>query len=129
MCGAIQRLMCDFVQYFAAQPHGYGRRFSAMIPPSLTGANLNVVERAALEDMAIHGPSRSVSAPIRGRLALYKLIDETPEGWSITALGRRYLQTIPPAADTVQDQKKGSPRSGDNGRHYGKKIRDTSWFG
>lgn len=93
-----------------------------MIFPSLTEA-----ERAALEDMAAHGPSRTVTVPIRGRLALYKLIDETPEGWSITALGRQALQAVPPAVDAAQ-QKRGSARTGESGRHYGKKNRDTSWF-
>jgi hypothetical protein len=95
-----------------------------MIFPSLTEA-----ERAALEDMAIHGPSRTVIPSIRGRLALYKMIDEKPEGWSITAVGRQCLAAAQPTAEPVQNQKKGSSRSGENGRHYGKKIRDTSWFG
>ena len=95
-----------------------------MIFPSLTEA-----ERSALEDLAAHGPSRTVTGPIRGRLALYKLIDETPEGWSITALGRQALQVVPPVADATPGQKKGSSRPADSGRHYGKKNRDTSWFG
>jgi hypothetical protein len=79
--------------------------------------------------MAVHGPSRTVAVPIRGRLALYKLIDETPEGWSITALGRQLLAAAPPVAEPMQNPKKGPSRSGESGRHYGKKIRDTSWFG
>jgi hypothetical protein len=95
-----------------------------MILPSLT-----VDERAALEDLAINGPSRTVSTPLRGRLALYRLIDETPEGWSITSFGRQFLQVAPPVAETATSQKKGSSRSGEGGRHYGKKSRDTSWFG
>jgi hypothetical protein len=66
---------------------------------------------------------------IRGRLALYKMIDEKPEGWSITAVGRQCLVAAQPTAEPMQNQKKGSSRSGENGRHYGKKIRDTSWFG
>ena len=94
-----------------------------MIFPSLTEA-----ERAALEDMAVHGPSRTVTVPIRGRLALYRLIDETPQGWSVTALGRQCLQVAPSVADVTPNQKKGSSRSGDSERHYGKKSRDTSWF-
>lgn len=95
-----------------------------MVFPSLTEA-----ERAALEDLATHGPSRTVSLPIRGRLALYRLIDETPEGWTLTALGRQLLQAAPPVTEAATPQKKGSSRSGDGGRHYGKKNRDTSWFG
>ena len=94
-----------------------------MIFPSLSEA-----ERTVLEEMATHGPSRTVAVPIRGRLALYRLIDETPQGWSITELGRRALQAVPPVAESTP-QKKGSSRSGESGRHYGKKIRDTSWFG
>ena len=38
----------------------------------------------ALAELAEHGP-RHLPGGTRGRLALYKLIDETPEGWSITA--------------------------------------------
>ena len=94
-----------------------------MIFPSLSDA-----ERAALEDMAAHGPTRDLATPVRGRLALYKLIDETPQGWSITALGRQCLQVVPATADATPNQKKGSQRPGDGGRHYGKKNRDTSWF-
>jgi len=94
-----------------------------MIFPSLSDA-----ERSALEELAMQGPSRTIIVPIRGRLALYRLIDETPQGWSITDLGRRALQAVPPVAETTP-QKKGSSRSGESGRHYGKKIRDTSWFG
>ena len=67
-----------------------------MIFPSLTEA-----ERAALEDMAIHGPNRTVPGPIRGRLALYRMIDEKPEGWSITALGHQALQAAPAVADAA----------------------------
>jgi hypothetical protein len=115
--------MYGVVRYSALQPRRPGRRFSAMIFPSLTAA-----ERTALEDMAIHGPTRTVTPSIRGRLALYKLIDEKPEGWSITALGRQCLAAAP-VAEPAATQKKGSSRSGESGRHYGKKIRDTSWFG
>jgi hypothetical protein len=95
-----------------------------MIFPNLTEA-----ERAALREMAVHGPSRAVAVPVRGRLALYKLIDETPEGWSITELGRQALHAAPPVAESAPNHKKGASRSGESGRHYGKKIRDTSWFG
>jgi len=108
---------------FAVQPHLPSQRFSAMIFPSLTEA-----ERSALEDLVMHGPSRTMIGPIRGRLALYKLIDETPQGWSITPLGRQALQVVPPVADATPNHKKGSPRPTDSGRHYGKKNRDTSWF-
>jgi len=95
-----------------------------MIFPSLTDA-----ERAVLEEMAVHGPNRTVPVPIRGRLALYKLIDETPEGWTITALGRQALHAAPSASAPAQQRKRESGRMPDSERHYGKKSRDTSWFG
>ena len=94
-----------------------------MIFPSLTDA-----ERAVLEEMVVHGPTRDVSTPIRGRLALYKLIDETPEGWKITPFGRQALQAAPLATAPGQPPKKDG-RSTEHERHYGKKTRDTSWFG
>lgn len=95
-----------------------------MIFPSLTEP-----ERSTLEDLATRGPSRTVTGPIRGRLALYRMIDETPQGWTITALGRQALEAVPTVADNGPNQKKGPSRSSDSGRHYGKKARDTSWFG
>ena len=94
-----------------------------MIFPSLTDA-----ERAALEEMHAHGPTRDLSTPVRGRLALYKLIDETPEGWKITPLGVRALQDAPSAPSSGQPARR-EGRSSDHERHYGKKSRDTSWFG
>ena len=94
-----------------------------MIFPSLSEA-----ERAALEEMTVHGPMRDLATPVRGRLALYKLIDETPEGWKITPLGRQALQVAPAAPAPGQPTKK-EGRPLDHERHYGKKTRDTSWFG
>ena len=95
-----------------------------MIFPSLTDA-----ERAVLEEMAAHGASRGLAVPIRGRLALYKLIDETPDGWIITPLGRQALQAAPSAATPAASRRRDSGRGSDVERHYGKKSRDTSWFG
>jgi hypothetical protein len=92
-----------------------------MIFPSLTDA-----ERAALEEMHAHGPARDLSTPVRGRLALYKLIDETPDGWKITPLGIQALQAAPSAPSPGQPARR--ERSSEE-RHYGKKTRDTSWFG
>lgn len=94
-----------------------------MIFPSLSDA-----ERAVLEDLLLHGASRNLPTPIRGRMALYKLIDETPEGWKITPLGQQALQAAPSASPTPQSPRK-EGRPADHERHYGKKSRDTSWFG
>jgi hypothetical protein len=94
-----------------------------MIFPSLSDA-----ERSVLEDLLLHGPNRNLPTPIRGRLALYKLIDETPDGWKITPLGQQALQVAPAAnAPSQAPRKEGRPT--DHERHYGKKSRDTSWFG
>jgi len=94
-----------------------------MIFPSLTEA-----ERMALEEMVTHGPNRNLPTPIRGRLALYQLIDETPAGWKITPLGRQALQVAPSAPSPGQPSRK-EGRASEQERHYGKKTRDTSWFG
>ena len=94
-----------------------------MIFPSLSDA-----ERAVLEDLLLHGPNRNLSTPIRGRMALYKLIDETPDGWKITPFGQQALQLAPAASTPSQGSRK-EGRSADQERHYGKKSRDTSWFG
>jgi hypothetical protein len=90
--------------------------------------SLNDAERAVLEEMAAHGPNRTPSVPVRGRLALYKLIDETPQGWAITALGRQALHAAPIAGSQAQPRRR-EGRGSDSERHYGKKSRDTSWFG
>ncbi|CAN5139028.1 hypothetical protein BH10PSE6_BH10PSE6_18530 [soil metagenome] len=82
-----------------------------MIFPTLTDA-----ERMVLEEMAMHGPKRELAVPIRGRLALYKLIDETPNGWNITTFGRQALQAAPPAAAAAPAHKAGA-HSGDSARH------------
>ena len=94
-----------------------------MIFPSLSDA-----ERAVLEDMLLHGPNRNMPTPIRGRLALYKLIDETPEGWKITPFGQQALQ-VAPAASAPSHAPRKEGHAADHERHYGKKSRDTSWFG
>jgi hypothetical protein len=94
-----------------------------MIFPSLSDA-----ERAVLEDLLLHGANRNLPTPIRGRMALYKLIDETPEGWKITPLGQQALQVAPSANPQSQSSRK-EGRSPEHERHYGKKSRDTSWFG
>jgi hypothetical protein len=52
-------------------------------------------ERAILAKLAEGRPSQSISPPTLGRLALYNLIDETPDGWTITAVGKRALSMRP----------------------------------
>lgn len=90
--------------------------------------NLSDAERSVLEEMMVHGANRSLPTTIRGRMALYKLIDETPDGWTITALGRQALREAPSSASPAQAGRK-EGRVIDHERHYGKKNRDTSWFG
>lgn len=96
-----------------------------MIFPSLSDA-----ERAVLEDLLLHGPNRNLPTPIRGRMALYKLIDETPDGWKITPFGQQALHVAPSVSTPSQaPRKEGRSSEQDHERHYGKKSRDTSWFG
>jgi hypothetical protein len=94
-----------------------------MIFPTLSNA-----ERAVLEDLLRHGANHSLPTAVRGRLALYRLIDETPDGWKITPLGQQALQAAPTAAAPAQAPRKDS-RTSEHERHYGKTSRDTSWFG
>jgi hypothetical protein len=86
-------------------------------------------ERAALEQLAAFGPDRGLDPPLRGRLALYKLIDETPQGWKITALGREVLASAPQRRpkETPARSEETAP-SAEGERHYGRKSRDTSWL-
>jgi hypothetical protein len=90
-------------------------------------------ERVALENLATFGPDRDLDRTLRGRLALYKLIDETPEGWKITAAGREALTAArlrrEPAAHDGADREGEANRRSDGGRRYGRKARDTSWLG
>ena len=53
--------------------------------------SVSVEERTALLELEANGPSRSLNGRVRGRLALYGMIDEGPRGWNITALGRKVL--------------------------------------
>jgi hypothetical protein len=103
-----------------------GGRFSAMVAFMPSDE-----ERAVLERLAAQGPSRELARQVRGRLALYGLIDETPEGWKITERGHEALATPsrpeshrPPPAGDGDDARPGSTLR----RNYGKKTRDTSWF-
>jgi hypothetical protein len=55
--------------------------------------NINVEEQAALRDLDLTGPSCALSSRVQGRLALYGMIAEGPEGWAITMAGRSVLQS------------------------------------
>jgi hypothetical protein len=55
--------------------------------------SISVEERAALQDLEANGPSRSLNGRVRGRLALYGMVDEGPRGWGITELGRKMLRS------------------------------------
>ena len=64
---------------------------------------ITVDEHAALRELEARGPSRHLAARIRGRLALYGMIDEGPRGWAITALGRRMVRSGRVAPRPVRD--------------------------
>ncbi|SKA20291.1 hypothetical protein SAMN02745126_04106 [Enhydrobacter aerosaccus] len=97
----------------------------------MTVPPLSNAERAVLENLSAFGPERGLDPPIRGRLALYKLIDETPQGWKITPLGREVLAASKPQPEgTPSDAgaEEMASRTGDGERHYGRKSRNTSWL-
>jgi hypothetical protein len=54
--------------------------------------SITVEEHSVLRDLEASGPSRTLNARVRGRLALYRLIDEGPRGWAITPAGSRMLR-------------------------------------
>jgi hypothetical protein len=97
-----------------------------MAAPTLTND-----ERTALEHLVAFGPERELDRPLRGRLALYRLIDETPEGWKITPLGREALAAVRPRRESGADDAAAAPDAStrpDGERRYGRKSRDTSWL-
>ena len=54
--------------------------------------SISVEERAILQELE-DGPSRALNARVTGRLNLYGLINEGPNGWFITAAGRLMLRS------------------------------------
>ena len=86
---------------------------------------LTELEVSWLTALAEEGPTHGVPKEIRGRLALYKLIEETPRGWSITALGREAL-IEPRPVGSQDDSEKPSQRSPHGTRRW--KSRNTSWI-
>jgi len=59
----------------------------------MSARSITVEERAALQEIEGTGPSRTLNARVRGRLALYRMIEERPQGWMLTALGRQMLHS------------------------------------
>ena len=49
-------------------------------------------EQTLLQKLESDGPLPMIAPQIRGVLALYALIDETPHGWTITPLGKDALR-------------------------------------
>ena len=69
----------------------------------MSGRFITVDERAVLQELATHGPTRQLSARLSGRLSFYGLIDEGPRGWGITAEGRTMLKSGRVTPRTPQD--------------------------
>jgi hypothetical protein len=59
----------------------------------MTCHSITVEEHSVLRELEETGPGRTFNARVRGRLALYRLIDEGPRGWAITEAGRRMLHS------------------------------------
>lgn len=53
-------------------------------------------EQFILRKLAEDGPTMDLARPLRGRLALYRLVSETPQGWIITQDGRDAIDRAPP---------------------------------
>jgi hypothetical protein len=84
-------------------------------------------ERSVLKKLAEDGPSKDLPRPLRGRLALYFLVSETPQGWIITedgrdAIGRAPTKESPQERQTARDleQSGKSPATGKR-RHLQRK--------
>ena len=55
--------------------------------------SISVEERTALLELEENGPGQRFTGRVRGRLALYGLIEEGPQGWFITEKGRVMLRS------------------------------------
>ena len=69
----------------------------------MSGRFITVDEHAVLQELETRGPTRHLSARISGRLSLYGMIDEGPNGWGITAEGRKMLKSGRVAPRTPQE--------------------------
>ncbi len=66
--------------------------------------SISIEERATLIELEENGPGRRFTGRVRGRLALYGLIEEGPQGWSITERGRAMLRSgrvVPPSPEQL----------------------------
>lgn len=76
-----------------------------------------------LKQLLLDGPALHLDASVRGRLALYRLIDETPRGWRITADGKDALRTAE-VQPQVQKYEK-HERDSNAPRNYKRRPRGT----
>ena len=65
-------------------------RVAQMRLPTLTET-----ERPFLKALDKDGPAVDIPQPLRGRLALYGLIAETPKGWTVTERGKEAIVHAP----------------------------------
>lgn len=79
-----------------------------------------------LKRLLLNGPMLHLDTAVRGRLALYRLIDETPRGWRITADGKTALRTAKVQSEVEEHETE--ERDPNAPRNYGKRARDTSWM-
>ena len=94
----------------------------------MANAQLTKLELRRLLELSERGPTHHLPKEACGRLALYKMTDEAPDGWTLTALGRGALG-IEPHPGALKEVEK-SPRHSPTGkRRYGKKRRMASWLG
>ena len=99
---------------------------SGSVPPVANHPQLTQLEFKTLVGLAEHGATQDLPGETRGRLALYKLIDETPAGWTITALGRQVVTIGVPVLSEESEKPPAAPKGK---RHYGKKHRKSPWIG
>ena len=86
---------------------------------------LEARDYAALKRLQFIGPTTKLDHGISGRLALYRLIVETPVGWTITAAGRAALRTAK-TRPKVKERRK-PIRDPAAPRNYKRRSRDMSW--
>ena len=76
-------------------------------------------ERAFLSQLLERGPSITLPRPVRGRLALYHLINETPRGWIITEEGKNALAS---ALEGQEEASEGSASKRPEPRTRGRRL-------